>query len=325
LDVTDAFVRILFIDFSSAFNTIQPHLMALKLLALNVNPKLIRWIVSFLVNRTQEVRFNNAISDVKATSTGAPQGTVLSPILFTLYTNDCTGPEHTPFIKYSDDTALLDLSNSDVVYNEQVSYFTQWCKDNFLNLNVKKTKEMVIDFRKKSLKTPDLLIDDAKVERVHEYKYLGTTLDDKLSFDTNTHIINKKCQTRLYFLQKLRSLHVNNSILCSFYRCFIEPVLTFGCMCWFGGLTVKNKNILEKNVKICSKVTGSALSQINTIYENRVYNKAKSISQDSSHTLAKDFELLPSGRRYRVPKLKKVKTKRSFTPKAIELLNKNSF
>ena len=102
LDKPGSFVRILFIDFSSAFNTIQPHLMALKLLKLDVNPKLILWITDFLLNRSQSVRYQSAVSVSRPTFTGAPQGTVLSPILFTLYTNDCSGSDPTPLIKYSD-------------------------------------------------------------------------------------------------------------------------------------------------------------------------------------------------------------------------------
>ena len=87
LEQKDSFVRILFIDFSSAFNTIQPHLMALKLLALNVHPTLILWINSFLVNRSQKVLYQQAISSTVSTSTGSPQGTVLSSVLFTLYSS----------------------------------------------------------------------------------------------------------------------------------------------------------------------------------------------------------------------------------------------
>ena len=49
------------------------------------------------------------LSGERSISTGVPQGCVLSPVLFTLYTNDCTGTENTIFIKYSDDTAIVDL------------------------------------------------------------------------------------------------------------------------------------------------------------------------------------------------------------------------
>ena len=72
LDKPGSFVRILFIDFSSAFSTIQPHLLAMKFLDLNIDPKLMLWIVSFLCNRTQCVCFHSALSLERSTSTGAP-------------------------------------------------------------------------------------------------------------------------------------------------------------------------------------------------------------------------------------------------------------
>ena len=79
------------------------------------------------------------------TSTGSPKGTVLSPFLFTLYTNDCRGTKEAPIIKYSDDSAILDLSNDNYYFTE-VAKFTEWCEMNYLMLNVSKTKELVIDF-----------------------------------------------------------------------------------------------------------------------------------------------------------------------------------
>ena len=161
--------------------------MAQKLINYCVNPRIVLWILSFLDGRSQSVRFKSAISSSKVTSTGAPQGTVLSPVLFTLYTNDCTGTEITPLIKYSDDSALVDLSNSDSIYFDEVQNFSQWCKSNFLDLNVKKTKELLIDFRTNPTPVPELLIDGSVVERVTEYKYLGTILDHKLNFDANTN------------------------------------------------------------------------------------------------------------------------------------------
>ena len=91
LENPGSFVRILFTDFSSAFNTVQLHLMASKLLKLDINARLILWIVDFLVNHSQTVCHQAALLSSRSISTGSPQGTVLSPILSTIYTNDCTG------------------------------------------------------------------------------------------------------------------------------------------------------------------------------------------------------------------------------------------
>ena len=90
LDKNRTFCRILFVDFSSAFNTIQPSILLEKLKDMNVNTHLISWIGNFLTNRTQYVKINNTKSSVITTNVGAPQGSVLSPALFTLYTNDCS-------------------------------------------------------------------------------------------------------------------------------------------------------------------------------------------------------------------------------------------
>ena len=321
LDTTGSFVRILFVDFSSAFNTIQPHLMAQKLLSLELEPKLILWVVNFLVHRNQAVRFQNAISCVKTTSTGSPQGTVLSPILFTLYTNDCNGNDVTPLIKYSDDTALIDLSNSDAFYFDQVKRFCDWCKDNFLDLNVSKTKELVIDFRSNAEPIQKLEIRGVEVERVDHYKYLGTVIDSNLDFTENTNSICEKCQPRIRCLQKLRNIGVNAGILQNFYRSCVESVLIYSFISWYGGVSVKNKNALTRVVNVCSKVVGVRMVGLNELYERRVKNKGRKIADDEEHVLSKQYELLRSGRRYRVPKFMKARGKKSFIPQSIKLLN----
>ena len=115
---------------------------------------------------------------------------------------------------------------------------------------------MLIDFRKAPTDIPDLFIDGVKVERVAEYKYLGTALGNKLNFNKNSDFIQKRCQPRVFCLQKLRFVNVSAAVLRTFYRSCIESVLTFSFLCWFGGLNVKSKNVLNKVVNVCGKVVG---------------------------------------------------------------------
>lgn len=98
-------VRILFLDFSSAFNTIKPLMLQEKLTRMRVDPCLVAWISSYLTHRPQYVRLKELIS-----STGAPKGVVLAPLLFTLYTSDfCYNSElcHIQKFQFSDDTAIV--------------------------------------------------------------------------------------------------------------------------------------------------------------------------------------------------------------------------
>ena len=148
LDKPGSFTRVLFFDFSSAFNTIKPHILAEKLLCLNADPKFTLWIVHFLLNRTQSVRFQSVLLSQLCTSLAHHSAMFWPLFFFTLHTNDCRGTDITPVIKHSDDTAIGDLSNSDDVYFSAVRRFYTWCKENFLDLNVLKSKEMLIDFRR---------------------------------------------------------------------------------------------------------------------------------------------------------------------------------
>ena len=88
LESTGSTVRVMFFDFSSAFNTIQPSLLRGKLEGAGVDCHLAAWTTDYLTNRPQYVRLRDCVSDVVFCSTGAPQGTVLPPFLFTLYTSD---------------------------------------------------------------------------------------------------------------------------------------------------------------------------------------------------------------------------------------------
>ena len=75
---------------------------------------------------------------------------------------------------------------------------------------------------------------------------------------------------------------------------------------------MKSKNVLNKVVYVCGKVVGERQEHLSQLYERRVVRKARVNVDDNSHVLAKHYELLPSGRRFRVPKSNTVSTKQSF-------------
>ena len=108
-----------------------------------------------------------------------------SPVLFTLYTNDCTRihPENY-IIKFSDDTAVLGLmhkGSSSSAYHSEIERFVKWCDLNHLVLNVKKTEEMVWDPKAVGDLRP-VVIHNEPVTQVSSYKHLGVHLDNTLSW-----------------------------------------------------------------------------------------------------------------------------------------------
>lgn len=118
--------------------------------------RLCQWILSYLRNRPQRVRIDDHLLSLRETRIGALQGCVLSPVLFTMYTDDHrSDTESMSIIKYADDTALLGLlrPGKEAEYMRSISHFVQQCNADELRLNVRKTKEMIIDFRKTTTDT----------------------------------------------------------------------------------------------------------------------------------------------------------------------------
>ncbi len=103
-------------------------------------------------------------------------------------------------------------------YRSEVSRLAGWCRVNNLSLNVEKTKEIVVDFRKVHTQHAPLTINGATVERASSTKFLGVHITEDLSWTNNTAALAKKSQQRLYFLRKLRRARAPAPIMCTFYR-----------------------------------------------------------------------------------------------------------
>ncbi|KAK3570559.1 hypothetical protein QTP86_022509 [Hemibagrus guttatus] len=151
LDSPGSYARVLFVDFSSAFNMIISALLRDKLSQLNVPDSMCSWIMDFLTDRQQIMRLGTHVSDFQHISTGSPQGRALSPLLFSLYTNSCTsGHETVKLLKFADDTILISLisDGDELAYRGEMDRLVSWCSMNNLELNSLKTVEMIVDFRK---------------------------------------------------------------------------------------------------------------------------------------------------------------------------------
>ncbi|KAK3509541.1 hypothetical protein QTP70_001400 [Hemibagrus guttatus] len=197
------YVKMLFVDYSSAFNTIIPSTLTTKLQHLGLSPSL---------------------------SLEPPQGCVLSPLLYSLYTYDCVATTNsTTVIKFADDTVVVGLisDNNEMVYLEEIRNLENWCQRNNLLLNISKTKELIVDFSTKQERNYQThVINESTVERVDSFRYLSVHITQDLSCSCHINTVVKKARQRLYHLRCLRDFRLYSKVLRNFYSCTIENILT---------------------------------------------------------------------------------------------------
>ncbi|KAK0149557.1 hypothetical protein N1851_009695 [Merluccius polli] len=150
------------------FITTIPVLLQDKLSQLHVPDSTCRWITHLkqqISDRKQHVKLGSHVSDSQTISMGSPQGRVLSPLLFSLYTNSCTSSHQSVNLQFANNTALIGLisGGDEFSYRWEIDHLATWCSQNNLELNTLKTVEMVVDFQKNAAPPAPITLGDTPV------------------------------------------------------------------------------------------------------------------------------------------------------------------
>ncbi len=179
-------------------------------------------------------------------------------------------------------------------WRQRNSVDQRWCQDNCLSLNMRKTKELIVDFRKRQQQpyTP-LMISGTPVERVSSFKYLGVNISEDLTWTAHIQTQVKKARQRLYHLRQLRKFRVSPTILKTFYSRAIESVLTQCILVWYGNATNQDCKALQRIVRLAERISGSALSSLQDIYLKCCKRRTAKVIKDSNHPGNHLYILLP--------------------------------
>ena len=248
-----------FFDLRKAFDSVPHNHLLDKLATLSLCPHLLQWIHSYLSNRSQVVAVGGELSTIKNVLSGVPQGSVLGPLLFTVYIDDVADRiSHSSSISlYADDIALYRSIRSPADYSILQSDITAIVacveEEKHLNLNVSKCSFMLISRKRShSVVSPLLIKSNTALEQVHRVKYLGVLLTSDLTWTEHIRRICNKTR-RLIGLMYRRFHHCHPDLMLKLYKAFIRPHLEYAPQVWDPYL-IKDIELVERTQKFALRV-----------------------------------------------------------------------
>jgi len=200
----------IFLDIDRAFDSVWHVGLLKKLNSAGLQGNLPYFVQQFLQSRKISVRVGNQMSEVYPIHSGVPQGSVVSPTLFTIMINDLfnnCAPEIQHSL-YADDGAMWycshKITEGVTKMQQALETLVEWSNRWGLNMSPQKTKAMIFS-RSGTKQSPPLQLNGTNIEYVTAHKFLGVTLDSKLSWGRHVAHIKDTCQSKLRLLRIIAS------------------------------------------------------------------------------------------------------------------------
>ena len=228
-------VGAIYLDFAEAFDSINHDLLIHKLSDMGCNKRLLFWIKNYLKNRKIRTKLNNTISTTEPLICGVPQGSVLGPALFLCYINDLALTVRRLGLDVSlfADDAVIYCSNHDQQFIQMrleraLSKIIYWCKANFININIGKTKFCIYGTKSRveAIDINTIGEPESEISRCHQYCYLGVKLDEYLTLKQNYNNVFKKFSYKVYQFGKIKK-YINTPTRILVYKQTVMPLVEY--------------------------------------------------------------------------------------------------
>ena len=228
------------LDLSKAFDSINHDLLLNKLLKLKLSGPSVLWIKSYLSNRHQKTKFEKHVSTSAEIKSGVPQGSIIGPLLFLIFTNDLPSvfTDKCNIISYADDTQLIiEAENLPTLIRkieEVINIAQNWYSSNSMKNNTGKSEVLIINARK-NLKHIKIKVKDGnkfiKINPKPFIEVLGVKIDDKLNWTKQISSVKKKA------FNSIRCIHRINPMLpiklrVLLYTTLVTPILDYADVVW---------------------------------------------------------------------------------------------
>ena len=256
-------VLLVLLDLSAAFDTVNHHYLLDTLSHLGICDTALQWFSSYLIGRQQRINIKGTLSDSKTLSCGVPQGSVLGPVLFTVYTSTLGQliRKYLPrYHLYADDTQLYIHARPDQLHTVVksmemcIAQVQAWMCGHHLKMNESKTEFLVISSRQAACKiqTPTLNIGGHTIVPTNSARNIGVIMDSQASMEAHVNNICKKAYGQLHNICKIKRYIDRDSLECIIHA-FVTTKLDFcnSVLCGIGqSLTVRLQRVQNTAARI---------------------------------------------------------------------------
>ena len=248
----------LFLDLSKAFDCVDHKRLLTKMEAYGITGTALNLFESYLTNRFQcteiSTKLNGTLLNIHSNwlpvTKGVPQGSVLGPILFVIYTNDFPQCINQKSFMFADDTTVVIRSNMNLDLSTEVDdvllRIIEWFRLNGLAMNVGKTQAIKLGSyggMGKEIQTTNF----GTIQLSSNITFLGVVVDSKCNWESHIAALNKKISKNMYLIRQLRQNVSTKTVLNAYYS-IIESVLRYGIIIWGNSPHIKKLFILQKRV-----------------------------------------------------------------------------
>lgn len=268
---TKKYCSAVFLDISQAFDKVWHSGLLYKLKKM-LPYHFYEVIKSYLHHRHFYVNQNGEFSDIFEIKAGVPQGSVLGPILYLLYTSDLPNNSHTMVATFADDTAILASHENPTIASNLVQHnlnqIQNWLEKWKIRANETKSVQVTFTLRRETC--PPVQLNNALIPQATDVKYLGVHLDRRLNWQK--HIFTKRKQLGLkyrnmyWLIGRNSELTIENKLL--LYHAILKPIWTYCIQLW-GSAAKSNIAIIQRfQNKILRSILDAPWYVTNEIIQN---------------------------------------------------------